>query len=294
MKTLVLFIRSTRPSQWPKNLFVVAPVIFAKQHTAQDPYIFFSSFLGFLIFVLVSGFVYVFNDIRDREWDRIHPQKSQRPIASGALSPRMGLFLACIALLVATALSLLLPLGFLACVFCYVLTNLAYSLFLRRIAYLDVIVIAFGFLLRILAGCFAIDLAPSEISYFLILCTFLLSLYLGLGKRKHEMLVLGATRESLKKYNNHHINLAMWATGVTTALAYAFYTVAPRTLQYFNMQFPRLVVSIPFVILGLLRFQMLATRSASMQSPTEVMVKDTLFLANILVWGVSVLWAIYL
>jgi 4-hydroxybenzoate polyprenyltransferase len=293
MKTLVLFIESTRPPQWLKNLFVIAPVIFAKEHTAKNPDLLLLSLLGFLVFVLVSGSVYVFNDIRDKDWDSLHPEKSKRPIASGALSAQKAMVMSGIALLIALALSLALPFAFLLCVMLYVLINIAYSFFLRRIAYLDVLVIAFGFLLRILAGCFAIDLKPSEISYFLILCTFLVSLFLGLGKRKHEMLVLGATRESLKKYNNRHINLAMWVTGVATCLAYAFYTVSPRTLQYFHMDAPRLAVSVPFVIFGLVRFQMLATRSEHTQSPTEVMVKDPLFVMNILVWGIGVLWAIY-
>jgi len=293
MKTLILFLKSTRPPQWLKNLFVIAPVIFAKKHTAENPHILLLSVLGFLVFILVSGFVYVINDLRDKEWDKLHPQKSKRPIASGMLSAKKALSMAAIALIIALLLSLFLSFAFLVCVLGYVVINLAYSFFLRRIAYLDVIVIAFGFILRILAGCFAIDLKPSEISYFLVLCTFLVSLYLGLGKRRHEMLVVAGTRESLRQYNSRHINFAMVLAGCATALAYLFYTISPRTLQYFDMDFPRLVVSTPFVVLGLIRFERLTKRNNQTQSPTEAMVKDPLFVGNILLWGISVVWAIY-
>ncbi len=291
--TAAQFLRTTRPSQWVKNLFVVAPVLFAKTHTAQDPTLVLRALFAALLFVLLSGAVYVLNDLLDAPRDRLHPVKRQRPIASGTLSPWTAVLGGGALLAGGLCGAVFLGLKFLAAAAAYLTLNVAYSKGLKEVAYLDVILIATGFVLRILAGCFAIGLAVSEVSYFLVACTFLVALFLALGKRRAEMETDNGAdaRAVLGRYRRGHLDLALRVVAVLTVGTYAFYTFSPRTVAYFGTL--RLAWTIPFVILGIARFLWLTRNVAGAQSPTEAMVRDGWFLANIAAWAAVVTWAIY-
>ncbi len=290
---LGLLLRTTRPSQWVKNLFVVAPVLFAKTHTAQDPWLVLRALLAALVFVLLSGSVYILNDLLDAPRDRLHPVKRRRPIASGALSARTAALGGGVILAGGLCGAWFLGAQFLAASGAYLLLNVAYSKGLKEVAYLDVVLIATGFLLRILAGCFAIGLAVSEISYFLVACTFLVALFLALGKRRAEMETRNGadSRVVLGQYRRGHLDLALWIVAALTVGAYAFYTFSPRTVAYFGTY--RLAWTIPFVIVGIARFLWLTRNVAGARSPTEAMVQDGWFLLNIASWAAVVTWAIY-
>lgn len=299
---LHLFLRTLRPNQWVKNLFVVAPVVFAKAHTETKPYLFIVGLFAGLVFSLLSGAVYVLNDILDAPKDRAHPIKRERPIASGELPVRIALILGLALLVLATIAGLSLGLRFALSGVAYLGLNVAYSTFLKGIAYLDVLVIAFGFLLRVVAGSFAIGLEPEEISYFLVACTFLTALYLALGKRRHELAMIlalerhgqraEAVRPSLAGYKVKHLEVAMGVIGLLAFFVYAFYTISPRTVTYFGTY--NLVFSLPFVGLGLWRFWVLCRREKAHNSPTDALLRDKWFMLDALAWGILVLWAIYM
>ncbi len=282
-------VKSMRPHQWVKNGFVLAPLVFSQNLTSQEHVL--EALAAALMFCLGSGAVYIINDLVDREGDRAHPVKRNRPIASGAL-PVSAARVAAIVLLVGsvTAASLLAPL-FGAILATYATMNLAYSLQLKHVAFVDAGIIATGFLLRVLGGALAIDV---PISIWLVVCTFLLSLYLALGKRKHELLTLGTeakTRKVLDNYDLEHVKVIMGAAAGATATSYAAYTWDTATRTQFQTDL--LPLTIPFIAYGLVRFYLLTHRE-DYGSPTELMIKDVPFIANIVLWGVITVALIYL
>lgn len=280
---------SMRPHQWVKNTFVLAPLVFA-QKLGHGPLV-LRALLAAALFCAVSGAVYLMNDLADRERDRRHPVKKDRPIASGRLSEDVARRWTVGLLLASGLLGLWVGPWFLAAMGAYFLVNLGYSLHLKHVPFLDVSVIASGFLLRVVSGAVAIAV---PISAWLLVCTFLLSLYLALGKRKHELLALGnrtATRRVLNSYRVDHVKLAMLATAVATTAAYAGYTLDPATATQFRTEL--LPLTVPFIVIGLYRFFRLTQRSGHLESPTEQMVRDGPFLANVMAWGIVVLVLIY-
>lgn len=295
MKPLRALVRTMRPGQWVKNLFVFAPAVFAKAHSEAHPEIFLQAALGTVVFILLAGSVYVMNDVLDVEKDRLHPVKRLRPIASGDLSIQSALAGGLLSLAAAYAIGYLLGGAFNLVATGYLALNVAYSTTLKRYAYLDVLSIATGFLLRILAGSLAIGLAREEISVYLVGCTFLVALFLGLGKRRHELALLGegseARRPALRQYRLHHLDVALVVVAALTVAAYAFYTVAPQTRAYFGNA--HLAVTVPFVLVGIGRFLWLLRRKGEARSPTDVMVRDVPFLLNIVAWAAAVAWAVY-
>jgi 4-hydroxybenzoate polyprenyltransferase len=284
-----------RPGQWVKNLFVFAPAVFAKAHSEAHPEIFLQAALATLVFILLAGAVYVMNDVLDVDKDRLHPTKRHRPIASGALSIQNALAGGLLSLAAAYAIGYFLGGAFNLVATGYLALNVAYSTTLKRYAYLDVLSIATGFLLRILAGSLAIGLARDEISVYLVGCTFLVALFLGLGKRRHELALLGeesgTRRPALRQYRLHHLDVALLVVATLTVCAYAFYTVAPQTRAYFGSM--RLAATVPFVLLGIGRFLILLRRKDEARSPTDVMIRDVPFLLNIVAWALVVAWAVY-
>ena len=177
----------------------------------------------------------------------------------------------------------------------YLVLNVAYSSILKRIAWLDVLSIATGFLLRILAGSYAIGLTTDEVSIYLVACTFLVALFLALGKRRQELALLGddshAHRSVLRDYSLRHLDVGLVVVAVLTAAAYAMYTLAPQTRAYFGTT--HLVFTTPFVFLGIGRFLLLLRRRDDPRSPTDAMIRDVPFVLNIVAWAVVVIWAIY-
>jgi decaprenyl-phosphate phosphoribosyltransferase len=274
------FLRSIRPAQWAKNLFVVAPLLFARRLDDRDSIL--RSGAAFVAFCLLAGGVYLLNDLADKERDRQHPTKKLRPIASGALSEgaaRLGLSILWIG---AALLALPLGVGFILAAFGYLALNFLYSTKLRATPFLDVAAIALGFLLRVVAGGEAISV---PLSPWIILNTFLLAFFMGLGKRLQELSTHGLSsgRSSLKGYTTKSLRLMLYLTGGATAGAYALYATAARLS--FGTDFT--LLTIPFPALGILRFVQLCGRPGL--SPTEAILKDPLFLGVVGIWSALVI-----
>jgi decaprenyl-phosphate phosphoribosyltransferase len=281
-----------RPHQWVKNLFVAAPLVFSR-HLSDGDYALRAA-IAVACFCLLSGAVYAFNDVRDVAADRLHPDKRHRPIAAGHLGERAALWsaLALAALALAGAATLHWQVAALGAG--YAAVNLAYSLRLKHVAFVDVSLIASGFLLRVLAGAAAIAVPPSV---WLLVCTGLLAAMLGLGKRAHELAWArssgseATTRAALAGYRLPLVRGAVLGLGVATAVAYVLYCRDPHTVRFFGTD--RLILTAPFPVVGIARFAMLALYRPSRKSPTDAMLRDGLFLANLVAWAISVVWIVY-
>ncbi|HEY5925396.1 MAG TPA: UbiA prenyltransferase family protein [Kofleriaceae bacterium] len=292
MSPAVALIKTIRPHQWVKNLFVAAALVFSR-HLTDLEYLARTG-VAVLAFCMLSGAVYAFNDVRDVEADRAHSNKMHRPIASGALSERAALTAAIVLAVTALVGCLFLSWKLAAIAGLYLAQNIAYSLKLKQIAFIDVGVIASGFILRVLAGAAAIDVPASG---WLLICTALLATFLGLGKRAHELAwaertgKTHETRASLAGYRIPVVRAAMFVIGIVTCAAYLAYTVDPHTVAFFHTD--RLPYSAPFVALGILRYLSLALWWPKDESPTEAMLKDPWFLLNLAAAGATVLYIIY-
>ena len=282
-----------RPHQWVKNLFVAAPLVFAK-HLGDGHYLARAG-LAVLAFCMLSGAVYAYNDVRDVEADRAHPRKRHRPIAAGQLGLRAGVVLAATLALAALGLAFALSPVTAAWAGGYLAMNVLYSVWLKHVAFVDVLVITAGFIARVAAGGAAIAVAPSP---WLLLCTGLLATFLGLGTRAHELTLArrdgrdaAATRAALAGYRLGVVRVAMAVLGAGTALAYVLYTIDDHTVGFFGTD--QLPWSAPFVVLGLGRFTWLTLASTTKDSPTDAMLRDPLFLLDVAAWGATVLYLVY-
>jgi decaprenyl-phosphate phosphoribosyltransferase len=288
----VALLKTIRPHQWVKNLFVAAALVFSR-HLTNGEYVLRTA-IAVLAFCMLSGAVYAFNDVRDVEADRAHPTKKNRPIASGALSERAALTASIVLAVIALAGCLVLSWKLAAIAALYLAQNVAYSVKLKHIAFIDVGVIATGFILRVLAGAAAIDVKASG---WLLICTALIAIFFGLGKRAHELAwaertgQAHETRASLAGYRIPVVRAAMFVTGIVTCVAYLAYTVDNHTVTFFKTD--ELPYSSPFVALGILRFLSLALWYPKGESPTEAMLKDPWFLLNGLAAVATVLYIIY-
>jgi len=290
--TVRALLRTTRPRQWVKNVFVAAPLVFSRH--LGDPAYALRAALAVLAFCALSGAVYAFNDVRDVEADRAHATKRLRPVAAGELSERAALIGAAILAVGALAGCLALHWQLAALAALYLAQNLAYSLGLKQIAFIDVGLIASGFLLRVLAGAAAIAVPASR---WLLLCTALLALFFGLGKRGHELTWATrtqratTTRAALAGYRIEVVRVLMIVLAALTSAAFIAYTLAPHTIDFFGTT--RLIYVAPFVILGMARFLMLALWRAGPESPTDAMLRDPWFLVVLASATATTIYAIY-
>ena len=290
--TLYALLRTLRPRQWLKNIFVAAPLVFSR-HLGDPAYVLRTSF-AVLAFCALSGAVYAFNDVRDAEADREHVSKRNRPVAARELSERLALVSAALLALGALAGCMALSWQLAAIAALYLAQNLGYSLGLKKIAFIDVGLIASGFLFRVLAGAAAIDVPASR---WLLLCTALLALFLGLGKRGHELLWAtrtrraNTTRAALAGYRIEVVKIAMLVLAVVTCAAFVVYTLWPHTIEFFGTD--RLVYVAPFVILGVVRYLTLALWRVSDDSPTDAMLRDRWFLLDLAAATATTLFVIY-
>lgn len=283
-------VRTVRPHQWVKNVFVLAPVVFAKE--AFDPEILIRAAGAFSVFCLLTGAVYTINDLADVDADRSHSVKRDRPIASGAVPLGVARVLAGALIVVAMGFAALISFGFAGVVAGYFLLNLAYSFRLKHVAYVDVVCIATGFVLRVWGGGVATEI---QVSKYLLLCTALLALFLGFGKRRHELTANGSRagrqRAALESYGRRGLDTAMAITAATTLAIYIVYTLDPRTRAFFKSDW--LWPSALFVLLGELRFLFLVRNRPKAESPTQEMLKDGPFVAIVLGWVMLVIWVVY-
>ena len=288
-KTLLLI----RPQQWIKNGFVLIPMFFGGRLLNVDDAI--ASIVTFFAFSFVASAIYCFNDIVDVEADRRHPVKCHRPIASGAVSVPTAYALMVILTLLSALLLFFLPqragetAGIVAF---YFLLNMAYCLWLKRHAIIDVCTVAFGFVLRILAGGMACEVAVSN---WLVLMTFLLALFLSFAKRRDDVLRMNETgeppRRNTIRYNLTFVNQAITVTGTVTLVCYIMYTVSPEVVSRFHA--PYLYLTSIFVLVGLLRYMQLTVVDEVSGDPTKILLRDRFTQAIVVAWIMSFLLIIY-
>ncbi len=279
-----------RPAHWVKNFFVLAPLLFARH--LFDSGLLLPALAAFSLFCLLSSSVYLFNDVLDAPQDRLHPIKARRPIAAGLIQPSHALLVAILLALLSLLLAFLLATSFGCVCLGYLILQTAYSSWLKRIAYLDVAIIATGFVLRVVAGAVVISV---EISVWLVICTFSLACLLAFGKRRHEVETAAAaqvsTRASLSRYRQKTLRVAEALTAVATIVSYILYTLAPGTVAKFGGYY--LVLSSPFAVLGILRYLRLVVARRD-RIPTEALVTDLLSLLNLAAWVGTVVVILYL
>ncbi len=290
---LKALVAGMRPHQWVKSGFLFCPLIFSRNlfHPEQ----FLTALAAFFLFSAAASAVYLGNDLLDVEADRRHPVKRHRPIASGLLPFRVATVAAAVLALGAVGLASLINLGLAGVIATYLVMNTAYSGGLKKIAYVDVGVIATGFVLRVLAGALAIDVPTSA---WLFVCTFALALFLGLGKRKHEILQAQdaghdgtKARKALKGYQLRHVDVALLGAGILAVASYVLYTVAPETHDKFGTYL--LALTLPFPAFGVWRFNQLVSHSARASSPTEALITDPPFVINLAIWLAAVVAILY-
>jgi 4-hydroxybenzoate polyprenyltransferase len=289
MRRAAAFIELLRPQQWVKNAFVLVGLVFG--HAWRDPVMVNAVLLTTLSFCLASGAVYAFNDARDAAQDRDHPGKRNRPVARGAVSPAQAIVLAVLVGAASLALAGCVGVRAAAIVAAYLALSAGYSLGLKRVPVLDVVVIAAGFMLRLLAGTFGIGIEPSN---WLLACGFLLTLFLGFAKRRAEMASLaedaGQHRAVLADYSVGFLDKAILLCAVGMIAAYAWYTLAPETAQLHGTG--GLAWTLPWVLLGTSRYLYRLRFRGGGGDPAVELLRDPLLATAVLGWIATVLWLI--
>ncbi len=290
MSLLTNIIKSMRIKHWIKNLFLFAPLIFGgKLLIGAD---FTKTVLAFLVFCIVTSATYIINDIADRKRDRFHPEKQKRPITSGALGVEQASFTAVLLIIIAGLLSTCLDIPLLIVITLYVLLHLLYSFILKREVILDVIIIAMGFELRIWAGAVVLRIIPS---IWLQLCVFLLAIFLGLIKRRHEKISLYAHaakhRDVLVHYKVYFLDQLIMISAALCVVFYGLYTVSPDMVQRIGSTY--MAYTIPFVIYGIFRYLFIVHARKKGGDPSEILMSDMPFLIDILLWMVTVILLLY-
>jgi 4-hydroxybenzoate polyprenyltransferase len=281
---------SLRPEQWTKNFIVFAALIFARR--LLDPAAVVLALAAFLIFCALSGAVYLVNDVADRDADRQHPIKSRRPVASGALSAGAAMVWAVSLIGAGVSAAFWLQPAFGWSAFAYVALQAAYSNWLKQIVIIDVMAIAAGFVLRALAGGLVISVPVSD---WLLVCTILLALFLGLSKRRHELTMLAAGaaghRRILEEYDPYLLDQMIAVVAASTLVAYIIYCLDPDTEARFGTHW--LVLTVPFPIYGLFRYLYIVHRKDGGGNPSEELLTDRPLLACVALWGLAVVAIIY-
>lgn len=283
-------IISLRPDQWTKNLIVFAALIFAVK--LLDPAALALASAAFLIFCVLSGCVYLINDVSDREADRRHPRKRLRPIASGALSAGTAIGWAAGLSVAALAAAYALRPLFAVTAAAYLALFAWYTHTLKHVVILDVMSIAIGFVLRAVAGGLVIGVPVSD---WLLVCTILLALFLGLAKRRHEITMLadGASghRRILEEYDPYLLDQMITIVAAATLVAYIIYCASPETAERFGTRL--LVLTTPFPIYGIFRYLYLVHRKHGGGSPADLLLRDRPLLSCVALWGIAVVVLIY-
>jgi len=288
LKNIILTLR---PKQWTKNLIIFAGLVFSQNFFKLN--YFLKTISAFIIFCLLSGIVYIINDIIDRKADQKHPEKSKRPIASGKLRVNFAIIIAIILALISLIFAFLLNFPFFLVAISYFTLMILYSFLFKKIVILDVIIVATGFALRTLAGTVVIAV---EISVWLFLCSILLALFLAISKRRHEIVFLDdgglSHRTVLGQYSKQLLDQLISIVTSATIVAYSIYTIAPETVTKFHSK--NLVLTIPFVLYGIFRYLYLIYQKQLGGSPERVLLEDKPLIISILLWLISIAVIIYL
>jgi len=279
--TIIEIFKSLRPQQWIKNFFIFAPLIFSRNIFNRP--LLLTTIAAFAAFCLISSAHYIFNDLRDIEDDRRHPVKSRRPLASGRLKKGPAIAAMIVIGAAGLALAAAINLPFLIMAVVYLVLEAAYSMWLKHVVILDVFVVAAGFLIRVVAGGLAIKV---EISSWLLICTILLALFLAMGKRRCELVLLDKEaanhRPILREYNTYLLDQMISVVTASTLVAYCLYTISAETVAKFGTR--NLVFTVPFVLYGIFRYLYLIHQKAEGGTPEALIIRDKPLLVDIFLW----------
>ena len=284
MNTAHLLFLSLRPRQWIKNGFILLPLIFAQQFF--DPAKVLASIQAMAVFCALTGAVYLINDYLDREEDRRHPVKRNRPLAAGLISPSLAIGAAAGLLILSILWGACVGMGFFLVLMIYLGVQVIYNAWLRDVVILDVFCVASGFFLRVIAGAVAIG-AP--VSRWLIICAIFISMFLILSKRRHEILVLGKEeagkhRKVLTQYSAHLLDQMIGVTTGGVLLTYLLYCTSPETVEKFHTE--NMIYTFPFVLYGIFRYLYLIYQRSEGGSPEKLILSDYPLLTSVFLWGI--------
>lgn len=273
-----------RPKHWVKNGLIAAPLFFSLSVTAAHIWAVAVTIAGFC---LISSAIYALNDVADRESDRHHPKKKFRPVAAGLVSPAEAVGWAAVLAVAGAALLASVDVRTLMVGLLYGLMNLAYSFWLKNFAIVDVMIIALGFVMRVIAGAYAIDVPRS---HWILLCTFFVMLFVAFGKRKHEMTLakgeLSAHRRSAAEYTEGFINQMLSVTAGLTVMFYSLYTIDAQTVVRVGTE--RLIYTTPFVVFGIFRYFYLLYNKDDGGDPVKIFLSDRALFWCAFLWLASV------
>jgi decaprenyl-phosphate phosphoribosyltransferase len=285
------YLKLIRPKDWAKNLFLFLPLFFGQQILDFHKVIAVS--YGFIAFCCIASSIYIINDYRDREDDRKHPVKCKRPLASGAIAPASALALCGLLMILGFGLAWWIREKFLVVLAIYFLVNLGYSMGLKSIAVLDIMLLAAGFVLRIKGGS-VISFVP--LSQWIVVMVFLLAIFMAIGKRRDDVLLklsLGTDmRKSVKGYNLEFLNVLLALVSAVIIVAYLMYTLSPETVIRLGTY--RLYYTCIFVMAGIMRYLQIIYLSADSGSPTKILYKDRFIQVTLLLWVASFVVILYL
>lgn len=288
--TWFLIFKTMRPRQWTKNLLVFAALIFS-QNLSNLPMV-SDATIAFIVFCFLSGSVYTLNDLLDVKQDRTHPKKSQRPLASGKLQPPIAIVSGIILVVLSLAIAFWLNTNFGLIALAYFILQIAYSTALKHVVILDVLAVSIGFVLRAIAGA---EVIIVPISSWLLVCTILLALFLSLGKRRHEIILLEDNaadhRKILFEYSPALLDQMISVVTASTVVAYALYTMSAETINKF--QTDNLKYTIPFVLYGIFRYLYLIHQKSEGGSPEKILFNDRPLLINIILYLLTVWFFTY-
>ena len=283
-------LKTMRPKQWIKNVFIFGALVF--DNKLFDPAYFLRTLAAFVMFCLVSSTVYIINDLGDIKKDRLHPIKRNRPLASGRLKPPVAVGGVVGILVVLLPLAFALDTGFGIIALAYLVNNLLYTFWLKNVVIIDVLSIAAGFVLRVGAG---VAVIPTErFSPWIYVCMTLLALFLGFGKRRHELALLATDannhRQVLKDYNLPFLDEMMGVVTASTVMAYATYTFSAEGLPSNHS----MMLTVPFVLYAIFRYLYLIHVRGEGGAPEEILLSDRPFLLDVTLWGILVVLLLYL
>lgn len=289
--TLKYILMSMRPEQWIKNFFVFTALLFSKN--LLNPPKDIQAIIGFSLFCMITGCTYLINDLIDLEKDKLHPVKSRRPLAAGKLRISTAVITILFTSFTGLFFAFYLNIFFGIIILAYFLLNVGYSMYLKNIVIIDVVSIAAGFVLRVLGGAVIISVAASQ---WLILCTILLSLFLGFSKRRHELVLLegkaSGHRSVLEHYSPYFLDQMIAVVTASTLICYALYAMSRETIEKLGTS--KLIYTIPFVLYGIFRYLYLVHQKEEGGSPTEIMFTDKPMIINIGLWVISSVVFIYI
>lgn len=289
-------VKLLRPEQWVKNGFVFLPLFFDR-HLLEWEYLLLG-LLAFIAFCFIASSIYCFNDIYDVEADRKHPKKCKRPIASGAISKIGGSFVMAVCVIL-SAVMIALEFIFLGClsylwliILTYFVMNIAYTIRLKNVAILDVFIIALGFVFRVVAGGLVTGI---YISHWIILMTFLLSLFLAFAKRRDDVVIYQETgvlaRKNIGRYNLDFMNLAMTIVAAMTMVCYVMYTVSDEVMERMGSRY--LYITSVFVLAGIIKYLQITLVDVKSGSPTKILLKNRFIQACIAGWILTFIVILY-